>query len=297
VRKAGDVIPEVVGPVLALRRKGLRRWKFPTACPACSAPLVRLEGESDTFCTNAECPAQLAGRIGHFASRGAMDIEGLGEKTVLTLTGLALVRDVGDLYALTYDDLIGLEGFADVSVRNLLEAIARSRSRPLPNLLVGLNIRHLGAAGAQVVARAFGHLDRIIDASEEELAAAAGVGPVIAKSVHGFFALETNLTVVEKLRAAGVNFEGPAAPDVPQTLAGRSIVVTGTLESMSRERAEDAIKARGGKAPGSVSKKTDYVVAGESPGAAKVDKAAQLGVPVIDETAFVELLETGAPGE
>jgi DNA ligase (NAD+) len=296
VRKAGDVIPEVVGPVLASRPKGLRRWKFPKSCPACAAPLVRLEGESDTFCTNAECPAQLAGRIGHFASRGAMDIEGLGEKTVLTLTGRGLVHDVGDLYALGYDDLIGLEGFADLSVRNLLDAIERSKTRPLPNLLVGLNIRHLGGAGAQVVARGFGHLDRIMEATEEQLAAASGVGPVIATSVHEFFALESNRTVVEKLRAAGVNFEGPAAPDVAQTLAGMSVVVTGTLESLSRERAEDAIKARGGKAPGSVSKKTDYVVVGEGPGAAKVNKAAELGVPVIDEAAFLRLLETGQPG-
>jgi DNA ligase (NAD+) len=297
VRKAGDVIPEVVGPVLSLRPKGRRRWKFPARCPACGEALTRLEGESDTFCTNAECPAQLAGRIGHFASRGAMDIEGMGEKTVLTLTGRGMVRDVGDLYSLTYDDLIVLEGFAELSVRNLLDAIERSKSRPLPNLLVGLNIRHLGGAGAQVVARAFGHLDRIIDAPEEKLAAAGGVGPVIAKSVREFFAHEPNRAVVEKLRAAGVNFQGPEAPDVPQTLAGMSVVVTGTLETLSRERAEEAVKERGGKAPGSVSKKTDYVVIGEGPGAAKVNKANELGIPLLDEAAFLRLLETGSPGE
>jgi len=297
VRKAGDVIPEVVGPVLSLRRRGLRKWKFPTRCPACEEPLTRLEGESDTFCTNAECPAQLAGRIGHYASRGAMDIEGMGEKTVLTLTGRGIVNDVGDLYSLTYDDLIALEGFADLSVRNLLDAIEQSKSRPLPNLLVGLNIRHLGGAGAQVVARAFGHLDRIMEATEEKLAAAPGVGPVIAKSVHEFFAHETNRAVVEKLRAAEVNFQGPEAPDVPQTLDGMSVVVTGTLETLSRERAEEAVKERGGKAPGSVSKKTDYVVIGEGPGAAKVNKANELGVPTLDEAAFLRLLETGSPTE
>jgi DNA ligase (NAD+) len=295
VRKAGDVIPEVVGPVLSLRRKGLRKWTFPATCPSCDGPLVRLEGESDTFCTNAECPAQLAGRVIHFASRGAMDIEGLGERTVYLLTGRKLVHDVGDLYSLAYDDLIVLEGFADISVRNLLDAIERSKQRSLPNLLVGLNIRHLGGAGAQVVARAFGHLDRIMGASEEGLAAAAGVGPVIAKSVHEFFAHESNRNIVEKLRAAGVNFVGPEAPDVPQNLAGMSIVVTGTLESLSRERAEEAIKARGGKAPGSVSKKTDYVVLGEGPGAAKVNKATELAIPVLDEAAFLRLLETGQP--
>ncbi len=297
VRKAGDVIPEVVGPVLSLRRKGLRKWKFPTRCPACEEPLTRLEGESDTFCTNAECPAQLAGRIGHFASRGAMDIEGMGEKTVLTLTGRGMVNDVGDLYSLTYDDLIALEGFADLSVRNLLDAIQQSKSRPLPNLLVGLNIRHLGGAGAQVVARAFGHLDRIMEAPEEKLAAAPGVGPVIANSVHEFFAHESNRVVVEKLRAAEVNFQGPQVPDVPQTLDGMSVVVTGTLETLSRERADEAVKERGGKAPGSVSKKTDYVVIGEGPGAAKVNKANELGVPTLDEAAFVRLLETGSPAQ
>jgi DNA ligase (NAD+) len=206
-----------------------------------------------------------------------------------------MVGDVGDLYSLTYDDLIALEGFADISVRNLLDAIERSKTRPLPNLLAGLNIRHLGGAGAQVVARAFGHLDRIMDASEEALAVAAGVGPVIAKSVHEFFAHESNRAVVEKLRAAGVNLQGPEAPDVPQTLAGMSVVVTGTLESLSRERAEDAVKERGGKAPGSVSKKTDYVVVGEGPGAAKVNKAGELGIPTLDEAAFLRLLETGQP--
>jgi len=145
------------------------------------------------------------------------------------------------------------------------------------------------------VARAFGHLDRIIGASEDELAAASGVGPVIAKSVHEFFAHESNRAIVEKLRAAGVNFQGPQAPDVPQTLAGKSVVVTGTLETLSRERAEESVKERGGKAPGSVSKKTDYVVTGQGPGAAKLNKANELGIPVLDEAAFLRLLETGSP--
>jgi DNA ligase (NAD+) len=190
VRKAGDVIPEVVGPVLSKRPRKATEWTFPDRCPVCGGPLVRLEGESDTFCTNADCPGQRDQRIVHFASRGAMDIEGLGERTVMLLTAKALVADVGDVYSLTYDDLIGLEGFADLSVRNLLEAIEESKGRPLANLLVGLGIRHVGGRGAEVLASALGHLDRIIDASEEELAAAEGVGPVIARSVHEFFALE-----------------------------------------------------------------------------------------------------------
>ena len=296
VRKAGDVIPEVVAPVLAKRPPGLPEWTFPTACPACGGPLVRLPGESDTFCTNAECPAQLAGRIGHFASRGAMDIEGLGEKRVLQLTGAGLLHDVGDIYSLRYEDLVDMEGFGDLSARNLRAAIEASKSRPLANLLAGLGIRHLGGRGAEVLAHALGDLDRIVEASEEELAATAGVGPVIARAVHEFFALEPNRAVVEKLRRAGVNFAGSAsASDVAQTLAGSAIVVTGTLSTMSRDRAVDAIKARGGTSPGSVSKKTAYLVAGTEPGAAKVTKAEELGVPILDEEAFLALLEGGPP--
>ncbi|HEX2041994.1 MAG TPA: NAD-dependent DNA ligase LigA [Acidimicrobiales bacterium] len=297
VRKAGDVIPEVVGPVLAKRPPGLEPWTFPGTCPTCGGPLVRVEGESDTFCVNVDCPAQRDQRIIHFASRGAMDIEGLGEKRVMQLTAASLLRDAGDIYSLTYDALMGLEGFADLSARNLLDAIERSKSRPLTNLLIGLGIRHLGGRGAELLASALGHLDRIVDAPEEELAAVDGVGPVIAHSVHEFFAVDRNRALVDKLRRAGVNFEGPqgAAPDLPQTLAGRSVVVTGTLESMSRDAAVEAVKARGGASPGSVSKKTSYLVAGAEPGAAKVTKAQECGVPVIDEAAFLRLLETGEP--
>jgi DNA ligase (NAD+) len=259
----------------------------------CHSPLVRAEGESDTFCLNVDCPAQLAGRVGHFASRGAMDIEGLGEKRVMQLTAAGLLADPGDIYALTYEGLMGLEGFADISARNLLDAIETSKTRPLPNLLIGLSIRHLGGRGAEVLAEAFGSLDRILDASEEEMAVTPGVGPVIARSVHDFFALERNRAVVEKLRAAGVNFEGVERSSLPPTLAGKAVVVTGTLESMSREKAVEAVKARGGASPGSVSKKTAYVVAGAEPGAAKVSKAEECGVPVIDEATFLRLLETG----
>jgi len=295
VRKAGDVIPEVVGPVVSKRPKGARQWGFPAKCPICGAPLARLEAESDTFCTNVDCPGQRDQRIAHFASRGAMDIEGLGERTVMMLTAKDLVADIGDVYSLTYDDLITLEGFADISVRNLLAAIEASKQRPLANLLVGLGIRHVGGRGAEVLAAAFGHLDAIISASEEELATTEGVGPIIARSVLEFFALDRNRAVVDKLRAAGVNFEGPAGPDLPQTLAGQAIVVTGTLDGFSRDGALEAIKARGGTSPGSVSKKTAYVVVGREPGTAKVNKAADLGIPTLDEGQFRVLLETGRP--
>ena len=297
VRKAGDVIPEVVGPVLAKRPAGLPEWQFPETCPVCGEPLVRVEGESDTFCTNADCPAQRDQRIIHFASRGAMDIEGLGEKRVGQLTAAGLLKDAGDIYSLTYEGLIGLAGYADLSVRNLLDAIERSKRRPLANVLIGLGIRHLGGRGAEVLAAALGHLDRIIEASEEELAAVEGVGPVIARSVHRFFSLERNRAIVDKLRAAGVNLEGPRhqEPDLPQSLAGRSVVVTGTLRSMSREAAIEAVKARGGTSPGSVSPKTSYLVAGTEPGDAKMSKAEEYGVAVLDEDAFLRLLERGAP--
>jgi DNA ligase (NAD+) len=293
VRKAGDVIPEVVGPVMAERPEGLEPWVFPTQCPVCGQPLVRPEHEADTRCVNISCPARVAGTIEHFAARGAMDIEGLGEQRVRLFLQLGLVADVADLYTLDAARLSGIEGFGDLSIDNLLGAIEASKARPLPNLLVGLNIRHLGPAGAQVLARHFGHLDRIGAASVDELAAVEGVGPVIAEAVREWFDDEPNRRVVEKLRAAGVNLEGPAAPEVDQSLAGLSVVVTGTLAGFTRDEAEAAIKDRGGKSPGSVSRKTTAVVVGDDPGASKLAKAEDLGVPVLDEAAFVELLATG----
>jgi DNA ligase (NAD+) len=254
VRKAGDVIPEVVGPVLAERPEGLPEWRFPRDCPVCGEPLARLEGESDTFCVNLECPRRREASIEHFASRGAMDIEGFGEQRVRLFTELGLLRDVADLYALDFDRILELEGFGPVSVNNLRVAVEASRDRPLPNLLFGMNIRHLGPAGAELLARHFGHLDAIMAASADDIAAVEGVGPVIAQSVHEFFAHEGNRELVERLRAAGVNLEGPPPPEVEPVLAGMSIVVTGTLERFSRESAEEAIKLRGGKSPGSGSK-------------------------------------------
>ncbi|MGI9120191.1 MAG: NAD-dependent DNA ligase LigA [Acidimicrobiales bacterium] len=293
VRKAGDVIPEVVKPLLSERPPGLAPWNFPTVCPRCHQALQRLEGESDTFCRNVDCPSQRRARIEHFASRGAMDIEGLGERTAILLLDGGLVADPGDLYRLTPADLLGLDGFGDLSARNLLSAIEASRARPLANLLFALNIRHLGPAGAQVLARAFGTLDRVMAAPEDELAVTEGVGPVIAASVAGFFALERNREVVEKLRVAGVDFGRVEAPTLPQLLAGRSVVVTGTLPGYSREAAEEAILARGGRAPGSVSSRTTAVVAGAEPGQAKLTRAAEIGIPVLDKSGFEHLLETG----
>ncbi|MDQ3758236.1 MAG: NAD-dependent DNA ligase LigA, partial [Actinomycetota bacterium] len=256
VRKAGDVIPEVVGPVLSLRPKGSTPWEFPKTCNTCGGPLVRLEGESDTYCTNIDCDAQRWARICHFTSRGAMDIEGLGERTVSMFLREGLIDDAADVYYLDWDRVRGLEGFGEISVTNLQRAIEDSKARPLPNLLVGLGIRHLGGAGSLVLARRLGSLDAIMEAPVERMAEIDGIGEVIARSVHEFFANPRNREVIEKLWRAGVNFEGPGAPEVPQTLAGMSVVVTGTLEGFSREAAEEAIVSRGGKSPGSVSKKT-----------------------------------------
>ena len=298
VRKAGDVIPEVVGPVLALRPEGSTPWAFPTVC-SCSlhTPLVRLEGEADTRCIEPACPYQRDARIIHFASRGAMDIEGLGERTVYMLSDRNLVRDAGDIYALRREHFAEIDGWGEVSSGNLLNAIEGSKGRPLPNLLVALGIKHLGPAAALAFANAFGSLDAIMNASREELGAVEGIGPIIAASVYQWFAETGNRAIVEKLRAAGVVFDRVERTSVPQTLLGKAVVVTGGLEGFSREEAEAAIKARGGKSPGSVSTKTYAVVAGADPGAAKFAKATELGVPILDEAAFVALLETGSlPG-
>jgi DNA ligase (NAD+) len=293
VRKAGDVIPEVVGPVLSLRPEGLPEWVFPSACPECGSALERAEGESDTYCTGVDCPKQREQRIVHFAGRGGLDIAGLGERTVQLFLSEGLLKDVSDIFALDWEKIRQLEHFGALSVSNLQNAIEASKQRPLANLLIGLGIRHLGGTGSQVLARAMGHMDAIEKASLEELSAIEGMGPVIAASVHNFFQQEHNQALIEKLRKSGLNFAGPGDPTVPQTLKGMSVVVTGTLERFSREAADEAIKARGGKCPGSVSKKTTAVVVGEAPGAAKLTKAQELKIPILDEAGFERLLETG----
>ena len=293
VRKAGDVIPEVVKPVLADRPAGLPEWTFPAKCPVCGKPLKRTEGESDTFCLNVDCAAQQLARIEHFASRGAMDIEGLGERTVRQLIDAGLVHDPADIYSLTDEQLLTLEGFAKISAQKLLDAIEGSKTRELGRLLFGLNIRHVGGTMAYVLARAFGSLDALLDADEETIATTEGVGPVIAASVKQWMSIDANRRLVERLRTAGVDFGRVELPTEVQNLVGLSIVVTGSLEGYSRDGAEEAITSRGGKSPGSVSKKTTAVVVGESPGAAKLTKAEELGVPILDEAGFVHLLETG----
>ena len=295
VRKAGDVIPEVVGPVLAKRPKRAKTWVFPTSCPVCGEPLVRLEGESDHHCVNLECPAQRVARIAYFAGRGALDIEGLGEERIRQFVDAELLVDPGDIYSLTMDALLPLERMAQKSAENLLAGIEASKTRGLARVLVGLSIRHLGPTAAQAVARTLGSLDRVEAASAEELTAIDGVGPVIAQSVCAFFASEHNHIVLDKLRAAGVDLTAPTATvssAVDDSLAGLTFVLTGTLDAMTRDEAQAAIEARGGKVTGSVSKKTSYVVAGASPGS-KLTKAEQLGVAVLDGDGLQQLLDHG----
>ncbi len=297
VRKAGDVIPEVVGPVLADRPKGRRKWKFPTTCPCdLRQPLVRLEGEADTRCVSAECPWQREQKIIYFAGRAGMDIEGLGEERVRQLVAADLVQDAGDLYSLTRDQLVALDRMGDVSAGNLLRSIEDSKTRPLARVIVALGIRHAGPTAAAALARAFRSLDAIIAADADALTAVDGVGPAIVESLQAWFAVPTNLAVVDKLRTAGVELEGPEpeGPDLEPTLATMTFVLTGGLEELTREEAEAAIAARGGKVTSSVSKKTSYVIVGENPGS-KLAKAEALGVPRLDEAGLVALLEHGPP--
>ncbi len=298
VRKAGDVIPEVVGPVLDERPADLPVWNFPVDCPTCAELLVRPEGEAHTFCVNPLCPARRQTQIEYFASRSAMDIEGMGEKVVSRFLDEALIADVGDIYSIDWDRVLELDRFGSTAVQNLRASVDISKQRPLASLLVGLGIRHLGPSGAEALSSAFGHLDAIAAADIDSMAAVDGVGPVIATSVHAYFQSEKARSLVEKFRSGGVNLAGPERSELPQVLEGMSIVVTGSLENYSRDGAADAIKSRGGKNPGSVSKKTTAVVIGSEPGASKVTKAEDAGVPMIDEAGFEQLLETGVvPGQ
>jgi DNA ligase (NAD+) len=289
------VIPEVVGPVLSLRPADSVEWQFPTLCPCdLHTELVRPDGEADTRCVEPECPFQRDQRIIYFASRGAMDIEGLGERTVFQLSDAGLVRDPADIYSLTVEQLLELEGFARMSAEKLVESISGSRSRPLPRLLTALGVKGLGPSASEGISAAFGTLDAVASASEADLATTDGVGPTIAASIAKWFAQPQNRAMIDKLRAAGVEFGNVEVSRMPQVLAGKAVVVTGSLDGFSREQAEVAIKARGGKSPGSVSAKTFAVVVGAEPGASKVTKAESLGIPVLDEVGFIELLETGA---
>jgi len=291
VRRAGDVIPEVVAPVLPKRPKSSRSWKFPKACPSCRTALVRKEGEAYWRCPNKRgCPSQNVEWLFAFASRGAMDIEGLGYKTGILLIEMGWVRDPSDVYAITEEKLAQLPGFKDKKIRNLLSAIERSNDRPLWRLLVALNIPHVGSHVAQVLARAFGSIDKLADTGVDEIDDVEEIGPEIARSVYEWFHDRQNRKLLEKLRKAGVRMADEKVKVAGKgPLAGKTIVLTGGLSAMSRDEATKAALAAGARVASSVSKKTDFVVAGENPGS-KAAKAEQLGVEIVDEDGYLKRL-------
>ncbi len=295
VRKAGDVIPEVVGPVLDKRPAHVEEagpWQFPTRCPFCDTELVRFEDGADTYCTNIDCPNRILETLDHYASRKALDIEGLGYETAKALLDAGLVSDLADLYHLEHDAVLGLEGFGAKKTEALLAGIDASRTQPVERLLVGLNIRHVGPTVARLIARSLGDLQAIREADAERVAAIDGVGGVIADSLVTWLANERNSVLLDRLVAAGVRTDTDSAAVSSDLLEGRTLVVTGTLEGFTRDQAKQVVVDAGGKVTGSVSKKTFAVVVGDNPGS-KAAKAEELGVPVLDEAGFRQLLQTG----
>ena len=304
LRKAGDVIPEILGPVLALRPEGLPAWVMPTHCPGCGTELVeQKEGDKDLRCPNTRsCPSQLRERVFFVASRTALDIENLGYQAADALLSAGLIEDEGDLFALTEEDLAKSDffttkaGVLNANAKKLLANLEGAKTRPWAKFLVALSIRHISKGVAPDVARAFPSVEALSSASEEELSAVDGIGPTLAASITEWFAVDWHRAIVEKWQAAGcVLADEPAAdagPTVEQTLQGLTVVVTGAVPGYTRDTAQEAIEARGGKAAGSVSKKTSVLVAGESSGS-KYTKAESLGVPILDAERFEALLEMG----
>ena len=291
VEKGGDVIPKVVAVVLEKRPKRSRPWRFPKKCPVCRTELVRDETEVAYRCVNVACPAQVEGRIEHFASRGALDIEGLGTKLVAQLVARDLVKDVGDLYALGFDDLVGLERMGELSTRNLLNALDESKRRPFHRVLYAVGIRHVGAHVAHVLANAVGSLEALEKASVEQLTGIHEVGKTVAASVVDFLHREESHALFEKLRGAGLQLEEKGA-GAARPLEGLTFVLTGALASYTRAQAADLLRERGARVAGSVSPQTDYLVAGEAAGA-KRKRAEALGVRILDEAELQRMLEEG----
>ncbi len=291
VQRAGDVIPEVVKVVTSRRTGKEKKYKLPDTCPVCGARVVRLPGEAVARCENVSCPAQVKESIRHFASKGAMDIDGLGEKLIDQLVEKGLIKSYADLYFLTLDQLKNLERMGEKSAQNLLEAIDKSRNVPLDRFLYALGIRHVGEHIARVLANHFGSLDKIKNASEEELMAIHEIGPQVAKSIVQFFSEKRNLETLKKLFEGGVRIQEPQPEaGADNRFAGMTFVFTGALERFTRDEAERLVEERGGRAASSVSRKTTYVVAGPGAGS-KLAKARELGIPVISEKEFLEMLK------
>ena len=298
VRRAGDVIPEVVGPVLSARPDGTKPWKMPERCPFCKSPIERPEGEAVARCTKGlTCPSRLREWLFHFSSRGGMDIDGLGYKTVDMLLRDETIRGPADIFFLEAEHFEEREGWREKSISNLLGGIEAARHRPLWRLLVALGIRHVGPGGARLITSRYRSMDQIAAATEEDLAAIDGIGATIARSVKKWIDDPDNRELLVKLGEGGVSLADPE-PEVviSPTLSGRTLVVTGGLESMNREAVQQAITARGGRAASSVSTKTSALIAGASPGASKLAKAEQMGTPILTEEQFLSLLEHGPEG-
>jgi DNA ligase (NAD+) len=295
VRRAGDVIPEVVGPVVAARTRKLRKWSMPARCPFCGNPIVRVEGEAVARCTGGfECPSRVREWLFHFSSRGGMDIEHMGYKTIDLLLSEGLITDPADIFTFDVGQLQGREGWGEISVNNLRRAIESAKDRPVARLLTALGIRHVGGTIARTLVRHFGGLPALMAASEDEISQVEGIGPTIARGVADWAADPVNRDLVEKLGKAGVRLEDEVEAGVAgDLLAGATFVVSGTVEGFTREEAQAAIEQRGGKATGSVSSKTTALIVGDSPGASKSRKAEELGVPIIESDTFRQLLEKG----
>ena len=291
IEKAGDVIPRVVGPANPAAANRPARWEMPTECPICGSPLQKPDDEAVWRCENSSCPAKLRRGLEHFASRGAMNIEGLGESLVGQLCDTKLVANLADIYQLTAPALESLERMGKKSAQKVLSEIEKSKANPVWRLIYGLGIRHVGERGAQVLADHFGSVDDIMNASSESLEQVPEIGPVLAASVHGWFADSNNRELIDRFRAAGVTLSGPrkVVPHGPQPLAGQTFVITGALAAMSRDEAQQEIERLGGKVTGSVSKKTTYLITGTDPGS-KLEKARALGVTTLDEPAFLKLI-------
>jgi len=290
VKRAGEVIPFVIGPIVAARTGEEQPILPPTVCPVCGFPVAQLDGEVFYFCTNPACPERVARNIEYFVSRGAMDIEGLGEQGVRQLLTAGVIRDEADLFTLKAEDLEKLEGYGEKKIQNLLKNAEAAKTRPLIRLIAALGMRGIGYGVAELLASKYHSIDALMGATVADLDAIAGIGPSTAEGVASWFREERNRALIEKLRAAGVRLEGDAPPaPVSQALAGKSFVLTGTLPTMTRDEASALIAQYGGKVSGSVSKKTDYVLAGDAAGS-KLEKARALGVAVIDEAGFRALL-------
>ena len=292
VQRAGEVIPEIVGPVVSKRTGKEKKFHMPSHCPVCGAEVIKPEGEAMHRCTNSACPAQALEKIKHFVSRGAMDIDGVGEKLCQALFEKGLVKDVADLYYLTPEQLLGLEKMADKSVSNVLNSIQASKDRPLARVIFALGILHVGEEYAELLAKEFPSIDALAGADEEKLRDIPSIGPKIADSIVAFFRQEGNKNIIEKLRKAGVRLKREKVAEVKPgelPLAGLEFVITGKLESSARSEAEAKIEALGGKASSDVTKKTSYVVVGTGPGS-KLDKAQKLGIKTLSEAEFSELL-------